>query len=86
MVCLTYSTPFFTGSLDSLISNHFKYSGQIENVTSLQMTEKAEGDFDEAVEERVINEEYKIWKKNTPFLYDLVSLHMECISRLIEYG
>ena len=38
------------------------------------MTEKAEGDFDEAVEERVINEEYKIWKKNTPFLYDLVSL------------
>ena len=36
------------------------------------MTEKAEGDFDEAVEERVINEEYKIWKKNTPFLYDLV--------------
>ena len=39
-----------------------------------QMTEKAEGDFDEAVEERVINEEYKIWKKNTPFLYDLVSL------------
>ena len=38
-----------------------------------QMTEKAEGDFDEAVEERVINEEYKIWKKNTPFLYDLVS-------------
>ena len=28
--------------------------------------------FDEAAEERVINEEYKIWKKNTPFLYDLV--------------
>lgn len=23
-------------------------------------------------EERLINEEYKIWKKNTPFLYDLV--------------
>ena len=40
-----------------------------------QMTEKAEGDFDEAVEERVINEEYKIWKKNTPFLYDLVMTH-----------
>ncbi len=47
------------------------------------MSEKAEsaptaaaggagGDFDEAVEERVVNEEYKIWKKNTPFLYDLV--------------
>ena len=31
--------------------------------------------YDEAVEERVINEEYKIWKKNTPFLYDLVMTH-----------
>ncbi|KAF3823367.1 hypothetical protein GH733_010803 [Mirounga leonina] len=30
--------------------------------------------FDDA-EERVINEEYKIWKKNTPFLYDLVMTH-----------
>nr|XP_039268179.1 histone-binding protein RBBP4-like [Styela clava] len=30
---------------------------------------------DEALEERVINEEYKIWKKNTPFLYDLVMTH-----------
>ena len=28
--------------------------------------------FDDPLEERVINEEYKIWKKNTPFLYDLV--------------
>ena len=31
-----------------------------------------EAGFDDPVEERVINEEYKIWKKNTPFLYDLV--------------
>ena len=31
--------------------------------------------FDDAVEERIINEEYKIWKKNTPFLYDLVMTH-----------
>lgn len=29
----------------------------------------------EAVEERVINEEYKIWKKNAPFLYDLIMTH-----------
>jgi hypothetical protein len=28
---------------------------------------------DDTTEERVVNEEYKIWKKNTPFLYDLVS-------------
>ena len=27
------------------------------------------------IEERLINEEYKIWKKNTPFLYDLVITH-----------
>lgn len=27
------------------------------------------------IEERLINEEYKIWKKNTPFLYDLVVTH-----------
>jgi hypothetical protein len=26
-------------------------------------------------EDKVINEEYKIWKKNTPFLYDLVMTH-----------
>lgn len=31
--------------------------------------------YDDAVEERVINEEYKIWKRNTPFLYDLVMTH-----------
>lgn len=29
---------------------------------------------EESYEERVINEEYKIWKKNTPFLYDMVKL------------
>ncbi|GFO12640.1 LOW QUALITY PROTEIN: histone-binding protein rbbp4 [Plakobranchus ocellatus] len=39
------------------------------------MTEKEAENFDEAAEERVINEEYKIWKKNTPFLYDLVMTH-----------
>jgi hypothetical protein len=27
------------------------------------------GEHDETVEEKLINEEYKIWKKNTPFLY-----------------
>jgi histone-binding protein RBBP4 len=40
-----------------------------------------EGDLDDEeggediVEEKMINEEYKIWKKNTPFLYDLVMTH-----------
>ncbi|BFZ09793.1 hypothetical protein BsWGS_12832 [Bradybaena similaris] len=39
------------------------------------MTDKEAENYDEAAEERVINEEYKIWKKNTPFLYDLVMTH-----------
>ena len=25
--------------------------------------------------EKIINEEYKVWKKNSPFLYDLVYTH-----------
>jgi hypothetical protein len=31
--------------------------------------------IEEASEERIINEEYKVWKKNSPFLYDLVMTH-----------
>ena len=31
----------------------------------------AESTADDGVEETLISEEYKIWKKNTPFLYDL---------------
>ncbi|KAF0724773.1 hypothetical protein AaE_009761 [Aphanomyces astaci] len=34
-----------------------------------------ESDVEETAQERVIAEEYKIWKKNTPFLYDLVMTH-----------
>lgn len=38
------------------------------------------------IEERVINEEYKIWKKNTPFLYDLIITHaLECTSLTVEW-
>ena len=29
----------------------------------------------EQAEERIITEEYKVWKKNTPFLYDVVMTH-----------
>lgn len=50
--------------VDQLSCHHF--------LSSLSLTA---GAFDDAVEERVINEEYKIWKKNTPFLYDLVMTH-----------
>lgn len=27
------------------------------------------------VQEKCVNEEYKIWKKNAPYLYDLVVTH-----------
>ena len=30
---------------------------------------------EESAEERIIDEEYKIWKKNVPFLYDSVMTH-----------
>lgn len=30
---------------------------------------------DGVLEANVIDEEYKIWKKNTPFLYDMVMTH-----------
>ncbi|XP_052015606.1 histone-binding protein RBBP4-like [Apodemus sylvaticus] len=35
-----------------------------------------EAAFDKVVEEGVTNNEYKIWKKNSPFLYDLVMSHV----------
>jgi histone-binding protein RBBP4 len=47
-----------------------------ENKLILYLSPSPAEAFDnDAVEERVINEEYKIWKKNTPFLYDLVMTH-----------
>uniref|UniRef100_A0A2K5PEM8 Histone-binding protein RBBP4-like N-terminal domain-containing protein n=1 Tax=Cebus imitator TaxID=2715852 RepID=A0A2K5PEM8_CEBIM len=40
----------------------------------------------DVVEEPVINEEYKIWKKNAPFLYDLVMTHaLECPSLTAQW-
>lgn len=30
------------------------------------------GAEDDAIEEKMINEEYKTWKKNAPFLYDMI--------------
>ena len=32
-------------------------------------------DEEEKIEDKFLNEEYKIWKKNSPFLYDLVMTH-----------
>ncbi|GMP69682.1 hypothetical protein CsSME_00028852 [Camellia sinensis var. sinensis] len=38
------------------------------------------------IEERLVNEEYKIWKKNTPFLYDLVITHALEWPSLTDYS
>ena len=32
-------------------------------------------EFNEEYENQIINEEYKIWKKNAPFLYDFTITH-----------
>ena len=39
----------------------------------MKMAEKEGEQAQEGNDERIIGEEYKNWKKNTPFLYDLVS-------------
>jgi hypothetical protein len=39
---------------------------------------EAEDDYQDEAEERLINEEYKIWKKNTPFLYGALAGRMRC--------
>ena len=36
------------------------------------MSEQALIDEDAETEQKVINEEYKTWKKNAPFLYDMI--------------
>eukprot|EP01135_Chromosphaera_perkinsii_P001969 Nk52_evm16s215 gene=Nk52_evmTU16s215 len=38
-------------------------------------TDQQPEQVDDATEEKIINEEYKIWKKNSPFLYDLIVTH-----------
>lgn len=39
------------------------------------MAKDEDEELRDEMEERLVNEEYKIWKKNTPFLYDLVITH-----------
>ena len=38
-------------------------------LTAVTMDEERE---EEQMEEKIVNEEYKTWKKNAPFLYDLM--------------
>lgn len=36
------------------------------------VSENAPVEDDEETENKIINEEYKTWKKNAPFLYDMI--------------
>jgi hypothetical protein len=46
------------------------------SLKSEHISHQAPGEAEELQEEeKIINEEYKIWKKNSPFLYDLVLTH-----------
>ena len=40
-----------------------------------QKSQENDFEYDEDFENNIINEEYRIWKKNVPFLYDLVLTH-----------
>jgi histone-binding protein RBBP4 len=40
------------------------------------MVGREDEDYPDEMEERLINEEYKIWKKNTPFLYGVFLAQM----------
>lgn len=47
-----------------------------ENHTTDQDKEDDDNDDDaQTAEEKQINEEYKVWKKNAPYLYDLLVTH-----------
>ena len=45
---------------------------QVPAVTLLFIVSLEEEQEDEMTEEKIINEEYKTWKKNAPFLYDVM--------------
>jgi len=47
----------------------------VDTVFHFRYAHVSADDIIEEQEEKIINEEYKIWKKNTPFLYDLVVSH-----------
>ena len=52
--------------------------GSLQGKSAFCIPKMKQGDGDETFpdpEDQKINEEYKIWKKNTPFLYDTIMTH-----------
>ena len=56
----------------ALLREHSVYHHAVSQEFEMARDEE---EYDTEREERIVNEEYKIWKKNTPFLYDLVITH-----------
>lgn len=48
---------------------HVRWIYQHNHIVNLKM------EADDVAEDRMIQEEYKVWKKNSPFLYDKVLTH-----------
>jgi len=44
----------------------------VEDANIFLDVQDQQGDSEEIIEQKVINEEYKIWKKNSPLLYDMM--------------
>ncbi|KAL7751771.1 Histone acetyltransferase type B subunit 2 [Sorochytrium milnesiophthora] len=53
----------------------YEMEGAGQQVKELERLKYKLKEDQQAAEEKIINEEYKLWKKNTPFLYDLVVSH-----------
>ncbi|KAJ7363702.1 retinoblastoma binding protein [Desmophyllum pertusum] len=72
---LTKHPPVFNEKSAIQLMTRVRHEGKELLLFVMSGSPKENEPFDDAVEERIINEEYKIWKKNTPFLYDLVMTH-----------
>ena len=83
------SLPLIFGGKNSLrpvIHKVINFERKRDKVRENKAMGKDEEEMRGEIEERLINEEYKIWKKNTPFLYDLVITHaLEWPSLTVEW-
>lgn len=58
------------GETSAALRKHCKKTlGEVVAGVANVMATREEEDYPDEMEERLVNEEYKIWKKNTPFLY-----------------
>jgi hypothetical protein len=76
---------FSTCKTEKTINSHFRFVSFVHCYAARAKT-AVKAAIEAETEEKIINEEYKIWKKNAPFLYDLVLTHaLEWPSLTIEW-